>query len=1762
LPEGASPRVINCDFDLGSVFQRPGKESAFTYDNFFDLTPNAVESVGTGAPWSAGSVTLNAPTPGTCPLIAYFPNGPATPSFLGNVTTDVIGPNTNEMKVNDVIFFLVQTGQLFHPDTACIGITDSLGTLFTELGSRLVAFGGENLQVFYGPLTAGLAIGGTYTFHVTYNHQVIEVEQVVLGKVIRGILPTISQINEGVFTEPGPPPTPYGGPPITTTDTEFVMSFLLSPRNAQVDPDYTNINTTPGITGTYIAAHYVSPDISDFHSPAGTYTGNFHGVAGGGTTQVAVKNVSFPLRPCCGPVQVLNPVISVSGDISGTNLITLHCQNFPTDGPGVMLLPSVIGVLFNVYSPVTSVTDSLGNTWTAVQPPTSYQFSTNSPGDFTSYSVYGVALPDGIPAGYQIFMHFDDVGYTAGFQPNQIMYLKHGVSIDQAAFALPVGPGLGGGFVSGASITTSQPEVIVSIAGVIDQFGGHYSVPAGSSQYHNDGGFPGLGSAIYGGLPFPTSQPAGTYNPSWGTAEESLTQIPMSTISIVPCSSGGSPGLPTSQILENLNFGPPIPPNEGHTTNCGCGCLADGDLPLFGLEVLITGSQTDLSPDAVLTVQLQLPDGTLSPTIFTIQLPSSPGTVVVGSPTELWGLPLTVALINDPNFQVNIVASTTGGELVTFTATVVLRAFTPPNPPPDINYLKTFAQIDGDLYSLMLGSNGVMYQEDVNNNPNVLTPVYTAIEPNTFAESATIDDREFIALSNLLNGTDIPYTYDGQNFDRLSQVGPGAPPTASTSTATIDIVSITQPTAKSDPEQPGQLSGILWSNGPGSTAPGNVLTVYYARVSAQPLADPDLQPGVGVELAGIDVPGPNNNFNGQSVDGDYLVVSIGQGVPPGAQFERWYFTVTMPSTQSVNQADHEEGHGPFGTYQVTTATLTTSAQVPNLEVGNSIGISGTGGAPPAGYDGTWPIQKTPNAAQLQITSTSLTGNIATFGFNVITGTTPAVGQTVTVSGTLNGNGIFNIVNLPITSTSPGVFSVNLTNPDIPSSSENGAGVIFGTIFVFDPLKVVGNRTGGSLVTIGIISAGIRKVCYSFLTRNGYMTAPSPILTFDVPSGASTLTIGNLASGPDDVVARVVHLTAANGGNFYNIPIDVIVISNGLPVTNTSTYLKDNTSRSINLSFSDGVLLAATSIDTQGNNLFATLELGSSLGIIEYASRAFAIGEQNKVPNFLNWSFDGGYLEVPPAAPGIPLGWTPTAGGTLVNSPLFGFAYQIANATGSTQATYGMITQPAFVDEFLVPIINASTKYSVRITAAVAAATTGNLVVDLYSPSSGLALGTFSVPLASLGTTMDIFTGTLLTTVLKPVPKDLILRAYAATILNGAAVTIDRVEVFPTEQPVLSTQITGSYVNNFEAFDESGEGGIVDTAGENQQPVRSAFVMFDTLYIVKSGSLLSTQDNSLTEPSGWSIRNVSASVGTPSLYGVTTGIDEPNTGEAWAIIAGQGGGYIFNGGQPVKITEEIQLLWNLINWRYGHTLWVKNDVKNRRILFGVPLKTPNQWLPTGIIPDDQNPTTPNVILMCNYRQLNTGEQLESKVGVHVSYAGRLIASEQTRKWSIWTIKAPAAAFLRRPDNTDELFLGNSDENGKVFELVDGLAQDDCSAMTQIYITYGFVTDDGGQALKIGSMRNVYTYAVTRVDGAGNLNLRTYPNDLLSPFAQDLLPRLTLPMMAAGDIEVPLNETANRLFFEYKTDEIGANFDLSRLLVITQEDPWSPVRGVNY
>jgi hypothetical protein len=1125
-----------------------------------------------------------------------------------------------------------------------------------------------------------------------------------------------------------------------------------------------------------------------------------------------------------------------------------------------------------------------------------------------------------------------------------------------------------------------------------------------------------------------------------------------------------------------------------------------------------------------------------------------------GGDSSFWGTSLTPAIINDPSFGVYIQGSISSN-----------KPHIPPLPQTSGTFEITSAQI---VVSYLIGAT-------------------QQIQPNSFAESATVDDREFIAFSNLLNGTDIPRTFDGVNFPRLSQVGPGAPPTASTTTTGSAITSITQNPAVSLLTGPHDF--LLVSDSPSDhgtfgtpATPGNVLTLFFRSATLVPTY---LLPGMNVVLAGFPT------INGFMVNNDpagllapqfYTVTSVGQPIPG----EQSYAAITM----TVNFTTFYNQMTPAGcSFQATEATLTTAVQVPNLEVGNQFQITATGGAPPTGYDGTWTVDETPNASQLQIVSTALTNNVATYGFNLITGTAPVAGQAVTVVDTLNGNGLFNVADAIIISVTAGTFSIALqSTKNIPSAAENAGALIFGTIFQFDPFAIVGNKSGvGTIVTVGIIAAGIRMICYSFLTDDGYITQPSPVLTYDVVAGAQGLAISDLLTGPSNVVARIIHLTAANGGQFYNIPTPVTVLSNGQNVVNTSTYLLDNTSTSITLSFSDDVLTGATEIDVPGNNLFETTELGSPLALIPYAGRIFALGEQNKIQNLLNYSFDGGIQVNRSGVSGgagsiqtYPAGWTVDpiagAGGSVVLSPIFGNAYQIVG-TGtiiSPSGPQGMITQPAYQDEDLVPIIDASTTYSVRITASAvqtsgAAGALGNLVVDLYSPSLGKALGTFNIQLSSMTSQMAIYTGTMLTKTLAPVPTDLMIRLYVTGLTANWTMTTDRIEPFPTEQPDLSGQIIGSYQGNFEAFDRIN--GVVLTNVQNQQPNKSAFTLFDTLYVVKTGSLVSTQDSKTTEPSQWSTpRVISNVVGTTSVYGVA-GVNDQDSGEEWAIIAGQPGAFVFNGGEPVKITEEIQELWNLINWKYGHTLWVTNDITNRRILIGVPMKTftvqngmnvQNPWLPVGLIPDNGNPTTPNLVIALNYKFLTTASELGGRAEIHVSsFGGKLLSVDMARKWNIWSIQSPCAGLIKRQDTTQQTFFGNSEGTAKIYQLTPGLLEDDGEAFWQLWTSHGFPTPEQEQGLQLGSVRKMFEFMSLILGGSGSLAINVFPDSITSPYGHALLPNINLPATTSGDTEVPLNETGNRLFVQFSCNAVGAGFALSRIVMPLRQDPFSPVRGIN-
>jgi hypothetical protein len=558
-------------------------------------------------------------------------------------------------------------------------------------------------------------------------------------------------------------------------------------------------------------------------------------------------------------------------------------------------------------------------------------------------------------------------------------------------------------------------------------------------------------------------------------------------------------------------------------------------------------------------------------------------------------------------------------------------------------------------------------------------------------------------------------------------------------------------------------------------------------------------------------------------------------------------------------------------------------------------------------------------------------------------------------------------------------------------------------------------------------------------------------------------------------------------------------------------------------------------------------------LLTYADRMIAWSEQSKITNLRNLSFDGGLggvLSAGGVTTTYPAGWTvdPNSGGgvSLVSSPIFGFAFQISNTSGITQSTYGMITQPAFQDEFGVPIVQSAVAYSVRIAASCpSGAAGGNLVVDLFSPSFNQVFGSFSVALASMSSTMQIFTGTLLTSPFSLVPKDLVIRIYATNIANNVIVQLDRCEPFPTRQPTFTTQMKASYAENQEAFDlESGAFG----PSQNQQPINGAMVLFDLLYALKERSWYSTSDNGVTEPNQWKWKEVSNKVG-------AIGIQAYDFGEGWAVAGNREGGYFFEGGEPIKFTQEIQPLWDLINWQYGHTIWMRNDPEQKKLTIGVPIPTPNPFMPE--FPVNAAPTSPNVVLLCNYRELNTGEAFAQTGPIRSTFSGRLMSPEPARKWSFWNLASPYSDYVDRANNQWPQFFGTGYADSKVFQLLGSSLSDDGNAINSFYITYGFVKPEMADAKGLGLFRMEVPYMTILAIGAGNLNAYVYPESPQNlAYALDPLP---LPAISQGDLEVGVNVKGQRFFIRFGTNQLGSAFRVSKLVVPLMPDTWAPIRG---
>lgn len=1099
-------------------------------------------------------------------------------------------------------------------------------------------------------------------------------------------------------------------------------------------------------------------------------------------------------------------------------------------------------------------------------------------------------------------------------------------------------------------------------------------------------------------------------------------------------------------------------------------------------------------------------------------------------------------------------------------------------------YEKSYVQPSGDIKNLYLTKgDGILWVEDVTNTPGVATVLFQTAGA-TYASSCTASGREYIALSDGQVGVDYPIQYDGTNLWRVTNDGPGAPPVVS---------SIALPTVSMATTGSGSALAItsIGTTGLVSPKPG---IIYYTMFTVLLTGS---APPVNAEvvIAGNTQPDFNGTWFVRSSSGNQ-------------------FTVTFYST--VNLAGTGGTATPTGgiTLQRQGNTVTgTTAAAHQLLKGYQVQIQGAGTTVIGGTITSIVLnnEDTPGLATVttsvphgllpnnQVNIQGVNGvtvgtaitNVAFAGdFITITTSTPhglSIGSEVIIDcgTTVSANGQWVVAAVPTTTTFTYAFVSAVTAFTVadtgtvtylwPLASVNPAQNFFtvqtaptlttftitlnytdgtwsgGTVsFQWDGIFFVTavpssltfqyqqygpnatTSTVGTVTPYGQATPGIHQLQQCFLFASGAISSPSPQTTF-VANGGQYLSITQLATGPSYVIARILIFTGAGGAYFFYIPVPAQV--NGLTVS-TATQINDNTTTSIILDFSDNTLYSATAVSIPGNNLAAQVILAPCAGFFTYASRLMGWGERNNVKNFLNMAFGGGFAI---GSPNSPLAWTTSdAQGVLLPSRL-GMAWRMN--IGTINAAQGEIKQNAYLDGSGGQILLGNTFYSPRLWAK-SSVSDPNLVLHI-----GIISGSFmtSIVLGSIQTGGGYIEGNFANPTPASIPIDAQIFLYAQGVSIGEWIEVSEIEYIYAQSPIIQNQSRISYADNLEGMDALT--GVIGPE-DDLSPIRNFGVVRQSLYMVTATGLHETQDNDQTEPSGWNVDQIADNCGAFSVASIARNAQGiGSAGKDWMMWSGPDGAQIFTGQKPWKISQEIQSIWDAIPAANAFQCWVKNYENSKRCYFGVPKS-------------DASMQT----LVLDYRNID-GAMIAENPPIHISFSGKMIVSDLTRKWTIWTLPAWCGELLyRNVIAQPQIVLGCLTPSGGANAYILNDAQfhdDDYGVIPASYTTYFFVSHEMEQALQVGSHRHIYTLAQTFVAGIGTWTLTPYacslnnafPSSLEYPLSED--PFFDLPF----GINVNTTRCAFRIQAQPLPNSQDSYFKLQKLVINMAKDPNAPVGG---
>lgn len=1055
-------------------------------------------------------------------------------------------------------------------------------------------------------------------------------------------------------------------------------------------------------------------------------------------------------------------------------------------------------------------------------------------------------------------------------------------------------------------------------------------------------------------------------------------------------------------------------------------------------------------------------------------------------------------------------------------------------------YEKTYIQPNNEPLTLLLTSDGKLWVEDVDNDPLNPTSLLT-VAPGLSAQSVTAFGREYIACSDLLHGQFAPLQFDGTNFDRVTQDGPGATPTVADYTETETVAD----------------AGLL---GPeftisGTAESGNTVT---ATTTAAHGFIPGQMVWVETTIAGL---------NGlQTID-------------------------TVPSTTTFSYAvtgtGLSSGSGscylPLGLIHLTGfADPNTS---PNINSGDVIVLTGTGsrldngGTNPANwqvanvfYDSVavlWAVSFSFATAPSTLAVSSTTGGSVFFGGQSSPGYHQVVCMFLTQQGGLMrpsrplrfasiGGTQWQVTGLPIGP--PNVVArvlaftpaggdnfftidadITLPNPVtdlLPESSGGPAPIVVKATIIED------NTSTTAVVDVpdNTLQDGIAidQVGNDLFAQR----VLGPVLGFF--SYASRLACWGDFNGIENLEAMSFGGGTAFGGDVLH-PLGWTVAEPGGQVVNL--LYGGGTAWSVISSNPQSIAIISVTISGPVLHRLGVATLASVAGLV--TGEVFTItGNVLADGDWIISSVDPVDGQVTFAAGAHAAGTT--AGGTFT--------------VGADGGMAGQITQPAFQDAFGEPILSPSTQYTFRVwLQSPFPPASGFVVADLFSPSLG-TLAVAQIPANQITKAGGFLQADFDQALGATVAEDVLLRVYDADMPGLTTILHTDLKIVYTQNPYNNDLVHFSYALNPE--------GMATTTGDLGAADDDSAVQ--CLALLRTSTLLETlegvhtfQDND-GEPSTWPVNQLTRAIGAVSVRAGDPGkFGTGDAAEDWALVAGKNGVYLFAGAEFWKVSQEISRgslpfnqdprpTWDDIEWADMQTIAAKNDPATRRAYFSVPIF---------------GSATPNAVFALDYREMDTATQIASAAPVHITIQGKMKSSDLTRKWSLWNISANDIEILVRPGNQRQIYFAGGPRNaiayGNIYSLDPAkLTDDDYGAFSPYYTTYAFTDHDQEQALGIGSDLHLYKHIHAFIAGVGYVTITPIVNSLWN-FQPALSPRLLSADTSIGtflksDLEWTTSVRGQRVFFRIAVQPLfpGSTTDVQyrvqKFIAAIMKDPVAQFR----